>query len=236
MHARAHAHTRTHTHCLHVHLWRTFDICEGSIQRPSRPATLGESLASGKCQGVPSNSCMSHFSALPTVLSLTFQPHPTKKTSQTKKTSHKGSFCGIATFGYKATTLSLQEGTDGVDLFTPHALTWHPAGPLVNWKRNSGRTVRLWATSGASVSHTLTARHIQYTLPVSTHSRLTVHCVCVCVNHTVSRLSACLPIIQMESLPAPEPFPKALVTEDHREHICWDGRSRCGPVHTGGTS
>ena len=181
---------------------------------------------------------MSHFS----VLSLTFQPHPTKKTS------HKGSFCSVATFGYKVTTLSLQEGTDGVDLFhttCPDLAPSRPPGQLEKeqqWQNNAS----LGNLRGICVTHThcqaptthstcINTLYLhQHTLPASTHSRLTgAPCVCVCVfvnTHCVSHLSACLPIIQMESLPAPEPFPKAFVIEDHCEHICWNVRSRCGPM------
>ena len=110
-----------------MHLWQTFDIYEGSIQRLFRPVTLGESLTSGKCQGVPSSSSpgMSYFSAFPSVLSLTFQPHPMNKTS------HKGSLFSVAKFGYKATRLSLREGTDCVDHTTcPDLLPSRPPGQL----------------------------------------------------------------------------------------------------------
>ena len=220
--ARAH----THTQCLHVHLWQTFDICEGSIQRLFRPVTLGESLTSGKCQGVPSSSSpgMSYFSAFPSVLSLTFQPHPMKKTS------HKGSLFSVAKFGYKATRLSLQEGMDCVDHTTCPDLG--AAGPLVNWKRNnSGRQCISGQPQGhLCCTHSLPGIHNTFCLhPHTLDSQ--VHCVCGCVNtHCVSHVSACLPIIQMELLPAPEPFSKALVTKDHCEHICWNVRSRCGPM------
>ena len=181
--ARAH----THTQCLHVHLWQTFDICEGSIQRLFRPVTLGESLTSGKCQGVPSSSSpgMSYFSAFPSVLSLTFQPHPMKKTS------HKGSLFSVAKFGYKATRLSLQEGMDCVDHTTcPDLLRSRPPGQLE--KEQQWQTVHLRATSGASVLHTLTARHTQHILPASTHSRLTgTLCVWVC-EYTLCLTRVCL--------------------------------------------
>ena len=229
--------THTHTQCLHVHLWQTSDICEGSIQRSSRPATLGESLTSGKGWG------SSVAPACPTFLSC---PSPSSHIPR-RRPPTKAPSAVSPHLGTKSPHCHSRRAQTVLTFFTPHALTWHPAGPLVSWKRNnSGRTMHLWATSGASVSHTLTARHLQHTLPASTHSTCIntlylhqhtldsqVHRVCVCVfvnTHCVSHLSACLPIIQMESLPAPEPFPKAFVIEDHCEHICWNVRSRCGPM------